>query len=69
MRFPLSMTSRIAGYVARKRAGGDQEVPDGSDARAAARLQLDVHRLRADQGIRVDDQAKAFDRRVPERRR
>ena len=46
--FPLPMTTRIAGYVARKRLLGGQEVPHGPDARAAARLQPDLHRLRAD---------------------
>ena len=69
MRFPLPMTTRIAGYVARKRLVEGQEVPHGSDARAAARLQLDVHRLRPDSRIRIDDQAEAVDRRVPGRRR
>ena len=59
MRFPLPMTTRIAGYVARKRLVEDQEVPDGPDARAAARLQLDLHRLRPDPRIRIDDQAEA----------
>ena len=65
MRFPLPMTTRIAGYVARKRLSRGQEVPHGADARAASRLQLDVHGLRADSGIRIDDQAEAVDRRVP----
>ena len=67
MLFPLPMTTRIAGYVARKRLAQRREVPDGPDARAAARLQPDLHRLRPHPRIRIDDQAEAHHRRVPGR--
>ena len=51
MLFPLPMTSRIAGYVARKTTDESQEISDGSHARTIARLQPDVHRLRANSRI------------------
>ena len=58
---------RLRRSQANRRAG--QEVPDGSDARAASRLQPDLHRLRADPRIRIDDQAEALDRGMPGGRR
>ena len=50
-------------------AGEGRAVPDGPDARAAPRLQPDLHRLRADPRVRVDDQAEALDPGMPRRRR
>ena len=70
MRFPLPMTTPDRRLRrCKKKLDADQEVPDGPDARAAARLQPDLHRLRPDPRIRVDDQAEALDRGVPGRRR
>ena len=68
MRFPLEMTPGSPATWSR-RSCADQAVPDGADARTAARLQPDLHRLRPDPRVRVDDQAKALDRGMPRRRR
>ena len=46
MRFPLSLTTDMVGYMARKKLTRREALPAGADARAAARLQPDLHRLR-----------------------
>ena len=65
MRVPLSLTASMTGYLARKSLTGAQEVSAGADARAAARLQPDLHRLRPHPRVRVDDQGEAHRRGVP----
>ena len=59
MRFPLSLTTDMAGYIARKKLARDEAIPAGADARAAARLQPDLHRLRPHPRIRDDHQGEA----------
>ena len=56
MRYPLKMTANLAKYVATQRFRGDEEISDGDDAGAAARLQPDLHGLRAHPRVQVHDQ-------------
>ena len=46
MRFPLSLTTDMVGYIGRKKLSGAEALSAGADARTAARLQPDLHRLR-----------------------
>ena len=65
MRYPLKMTANLAKYVASQRFRGTQEVSDGDDARAAARVQSDLHGLRAHPRVQIDDQRDHDGRAVP----
>ena len=61
MRFPLSMTTSMIGYIARKKrlTGARSGFPAGAHVGTAARLQLDLHRLAAvSANIRIDHQAE-----------
>ena len=65
MRFPLSLTLTMAGYIVRKKLTAHETIPARADARAAARLQPDLHRLRPHPRIFDLDQGKAHGRRMP----
>ena len=69
MRVPLQFDrqhDRLSGSQEPERR---QEIPAGDDARAAARLQPDLHRLRPHSRVQVHDQRDADRRGVPEGRR
>ena len=68
MRFPLSLTADHGRLHGPKKLTRHEALPAGADARAAARLQPDLHRLRPDPRVRVDDQGEAHASRSAWRR-
>ncbi len=60
MRFPLSLTTAMVGYIAKNKIRRNKRFPLVLMLEPLARLQPHLHRLRPHPRIRIDDQGKAY---------